>query len=286
MASIAPLVPALPALTPVTPALRSGDLGPLPAALAFATEAAELALPTAQAAPAAPAAPAAGPDDHAALRPDQVFMARQMAYPSPDGRSLASSWRAMVRSYGDQQARRDLMARAGALAPVQLAAGQLGQPVAPPATPLPPPDAWRFTVHTGSAREHHLEVMAEREDTPPGRRKRPRFALRLELSLLDGTRMVVQVEPMADGIALELCADGEAALARLRELQPVLEGAVARSGLRVVRWRFRDSLPPGRPHAAMAVHEAASALSLPVFRALAELALLLPLAPEADAPAG
>lgn len=283
MASIAPLVPALPALTPVTPPLRSGDLGALPPAVAFAAEAAELALPASQ--PQA-APPATGAADPAALRPDQVFLARQMAYATPDGRSLASNWRAMVRNYGDQQARHDLLARAGILAPLQLATGQQGQSVSNPQAQLQPPhDAWRFTVHAGSPREHHLAVMAEPADTPPGRRKRPRFALRLELSLADGTTMIVQVEPMPDGIALELCAPDAAALARLRELQADLEKAVARSGLRVVRWRFRDTLPPGKPHALMPAGEAANALSLPVFRALAELALLLPLAPQADAPA-
>lgn len=275
MASIAPLVPALSAPTALTPLLRTGDLSAFPAAVAIAAEAAELALPAAQPALSA-AAVAAGPDDAAALRPDQVFLARQMAYPTPDGRSLASSWRTLVRTYGEQQTRRDLLARPNALAPLQLVAGQQGLPVMPAENQLPHPDAWRFTVHAGSAREHHLEVMAEPEEAPPGRRRRPRFALRLDLSLPDGTCLIVQVEPMPGGIALELCAQDAAALARVRGLQPELEQAVARSGLQVLRWRFRDSLPPGKPHMAMAASEAANALSLPVFRVLAELALLLP----------
>lgn len=285
MASIAPLVSAVPAPAPVTPPLRSGDLGALPQAAVFAAEVAELALPASLAQPAALPLPTTSPDEQAALRPDQVFLARQMAYPAPDGRSLASSWRTMVRSYGDHQARRELLERSGILAPLQLVAGQQGQAMTRTETGMPPHDAWRFTVHAGSPREHYLAVMAEPEDVPPGRRKHPRFALRLELTLADGTAIVVQVEPMPDGIALELCARDAAALARLRELQPDLEKAVALSGLRVVRWRFRDTLPPGKPHAAMAAQEAANALSLPVFRALAELALLLPLAPESDTPA-
>ena len=273
------IVPLIPAILPATHPLRNGEPGIMPAAVAALAEA-ELALPVSQAQPAATSATAL--DDAAALRPDQVFLARQMAYPALDGRALASSWRAMVRTYGDQQARRDVQARAGAMPPLQLAAGQQGQVINQPQSQLLGADAWRFTVHAGNALAHHLEVVAEREDAPPGRRKRARFALRLELSLLDGTRVVVQVEPLPGGIALELCAQGAEALARLRGLQPVLEKAVAQSGLLVVRWQFRDSLPPGKVHATMAAGDASNALSLPVFRALAELALLLPLGPRAD----
>ena len=278
--ALSPLLPALPQLTPV---LRNGDAGAMPAAVALAAEA-ELALPVSQPL-ATNAAGATHADDAAALRPDQVFMARQMVYPLLDGRMLASNWRAMVRTYGDQHMRRDLQALSGALPQMQLVAGQQGQVLAQPQAHLLAADAWRFTVHTGSALAHHLEVVSEREDAPGGRRKRVRFALRLELSLFDGTRIVLQVEPMPGGIALELCAVDAAALARLRELQPMLESAVARSGLQVVRWRFRDSLPPGKVHATMAANEASHALSLPVFRALAELALQLPLAPASEAQA-
>jgi hypothetical protein len=59
-------------------------------------------------------------------------------------------------------------------------------------------------------------------------------------------------------------------------VQPELEAAVGRAGLRVLRWKFRDSLPPGAVHARLASSDAAQALSLPVFRAVAELALILP----------
>lgn len=274
------IVPLIPAILPATQPLRNGELGIMPAAVALLAEA-ELALPVSQP-QAAAAASATAMDDAAALRPDQVFLARQMAYPALDGRTLASNWRAMVRTYGDQQTRRDLQARAGAMPPLQLAAGQQGQVVNQPQAQLLAADAWRFTVHAGNALAHHLEVVAEREDEPPGRRKRARFGLRLELSLADGTRVVVQVEPTPGGIALELCAQGAEALGRLRALQPMLEKAVAQSGLQVVRWRFRDALPPGNVHAAMAAADASNALSLPVFRALAEMALLLPLGPRAS----
>ena len=272
------IVPFIPAILPTTPPLRNGDPGIMPAAIAALAEA-ELALPVSVAQPAA-GNPATAMDEAAALRPDQVFLARQMAYPALDGRALASSWRAMVRTYGDQQACRELQARSGAMPPLQLAAGQQGQVLTQPQAHLLPADAWRFTVHAGSALAHHLEVVADSEDAPPGRRRRRRFGLRLELSLVDGSRVVVQVEPVPGGIALELCAQGAAPLARLRALQPLLERAVVQAGLQVVRWRFRDTLPAGNVHAAMAAGDAAHALSLPVFRVLAEMALLLPCEPE------
>ena len=94
--------------------------------------------------------------------------------------------------------------------------------------------------------------------------------------LADGTIVTVQAEPLADGVMLELCTPDPATLLHLRALQPQLETAVRRSGLRVLGWAWRDSLPEGRVHARLPSTEAAAALSLPVFRAMAELALLLP----------
>jgi len=44
----------------------------------------------------------------------------------------------------------------------------------------------------------------------------------------------------------------------------------------VLAWSWRDRLPDGPAHARLPSAEAASALGLPVFRAMAELALLIP----------
>ena len=95
--------------------------------------------------------------------------------------------------------------------------------------------------------------------------------------------VVLQVEPMPGGVALELCAPDAPALARLRDLQPMLEQAVARAGLKVLRWTYRDRLPAGPAHARMASGDAGQVLTLPVFRAAAELALVLPMQGEAAA---
>jgi hypothetical protein len=215
------------------------------------------------------------------MRPDQLMMARQLTWPAPDGGALAGAWRGMVRNYGLQVVTREQQARAGQLPAALLLAGQAGEQTGRGLRQQdlqnPPFDAWRFTVHAGSARDQHLRVVeGEPEPQQQGRRRRARAGLRLELVLDDGTVVTVQAEPVADGVKLELCAPGARALARLRELQPQLDAAVRRAGLRVLGWAWRDVLPGDRAHARLPSSEAASALSLPVFRAMAELALLLP----------
>lgn len=263
-------VPLNPAVAPVAPAL--------PAAL-LAAEAEALALPQSQAPAAAPAPAADAAPDGAAMRPDQVFMARQMVWPAPDGAALASSWRAMVRTYGSQLAAREQQSRSGQLPAALLLAAQDGRPLRDAGLgAATPADAWRFTVHAEGAQAHRLAVITGEPDQPPGRRRRARAALLLELELADGTRVTVQAEPLPGGVGIEVCAQGARAMERIAALQPALEDAVARAGLRVLRWRFRDSLPGAPAHAQLAASEAAMALSLPVFRALAELALLLPAA--------
>jgi hypothetical protein len=281
MSSIPSIVPLLP---PALPQLNVGAVAAaLPVALAQ-QEAFPLPLPGVQALAPAPAAAAdPGAADGAAMRPDQVFMSRQLHFAQADGQTLATSWRAMLRNYGSQMMNRELRAHAGQLPPAVLAASQDGRVLRQPDGPLTaPPDAWRFTVHAGGPHAQQLRLVAEDADQPPGRRKRGRAALRLELELADGSKVVVQVEPMPEGVALELCAAGASALERLRRLEPMLEAAVAKAGLRVLRWRYRDTLPPGPAHARLAYTEAAQVLTLPVFRAVAELALMLP-AQQADA---
>lgn len=225
-----------------------------------------------------------GPDG-AAMRPDQVLMARQLAYPQQDGAGLARAWRTLVRNHGSQLTSQALAASAGQLSPAQLMAAQQGQVARQSDLLAAHHDAWRFTVHAGNHPAQHLEVVAEDADRPPGRRRRPRAALRLELVLADGTTAVIEVEPTPQGVAIALCAPDGAALARLRRLQPELEQVLEKAGLKVSRWQYRDRLPAGRSHAMIANAEAAAqALTPAVFRAVAELALLLPArsAPEAE----
>jgi hypothetical protein len=262
------------AVAAVAPAaLLQAELEALPLPLASTLQPAPNPLAAADAMP-----------DGAAMRPDQVFMARQLSWPGADGGALASAWRGMVRSYGAQLVNRALQARPGQLPASVLVAGQLGAQLSGQDARILrqgeqqgiPFDAWRFTVHAGSAHGQHLRVVQQDQEPQQQRRRRSRAALRLELELADGTVVTVQAEPVADGVCLELCAPDARALARLRALQPELETAVGRAGLRVLEWKYRDSLPLGRAHARLPSADAASALSLPVFRAMAELALVLP----------
>ncbi|MFC0250599.1 hypothetical protein [Massilia consociata] len=274
MASItysAPLPP------PAAPTLSVGPVGAVAPVAFAAAQAGDLPLPAAQA--PAPAPTAAAPDtahDGAAMRPDQVLMARQLVFQRGDAATLGASWRSMVRHYGHQLSTREQQAIDRQLAPALLAAAQDGRVLRQPDQHALPPDLWRFTVHAGGAHQQHLSVIAGEADQPPGRRRRTRAALRLEVELADGVRIVVQVEPMPGGVALELSAPDAATLARLRELQPVLEKAVQRAGLEVGRWTWRDRFPAGPVHARVASYQAENILTLPVFRAVAELALLIP----------
>ena len=277
------------ALPPVVvPATAPGTLPPaavdaiaaaVPVALLQAEmEALPLPLPSTQPAPALPAGDAL--PDAAAMRPDQVAMARQLTWPSPDGGALAASWRGMVRSYGTQLVTREIQAarqQSGQTLPgALLQSGLDARTLRQADLACLPPDAWRFTVHAGGPQAQHLRVIGEEEQSQKPQRRRRRAGLRLELVLADGTVVTVQAEPLADGVMLELCTPDPATLLHLRALQPQLEDAVRRSGLRVLGWTWRDSLPEGRVHARLPSTEAAAALSLPVFRAMAELALLLP----------
>lgn len=272
-----PLSLSAPLLPPVTPPLMTNAIAAI-APVAFAAAEAQLPLPQSQ--PLVnpqPAANAAEQQDGAAMRPDQVFMTRQMIFAQADGRTLAGNWRSMVGNYGATLIERELRARGGALPPTLMLVGQDGRVPQRVLEHQLPADAWRFTVHAGSAQAQHLQVLRKAADGGAGRRRRPRAALRLELALADGTQVAVQVEPAPGGVAIEMAAPDAAVLARLQALRPALDAAVKRAGLAVVRWSFRTGVAPaGTAHATLAAQDAAEVLTLPVFRAVAELALMLP----------
>lgn len=272
-----PLTSIVPLLPPTVPPLRAAAVAAV-APVAFASAESQLPLPQSTPLPNPPAA-AGGAEtgDGAAMRPDQVFMSRQLVFPH-DGRTLAGNWRAMVGNLGATLAERELRARSGALSAALLASAQDGRaPGRAPEAHVQPADPWRFTVHAGSAQAQHLQVLRKGPDGQSGRRRRPRAALRLELALADGTQVAVQVEPVPGGVAVEMAAPDAAALARLRALQPAFEAAVERAGLVVRRWSFLHGvLAGGSAHASLAAEDVADVLTLPVFRAVAEMALLLP----------
>lgn len=236
-------------------------------------------LPLAQPQGAPPHAPDAAhaAADGTALRADQANLARQLTWKAADGPTLGKSWRNMVNNYAAQLIGREQAARGGLLPAVLLQSGQDPRALRQQEAGNLPPDAWRFTVQTDGAHAHHLRIVQGEPEPVLGRRRGPRGALRLELVLPDGTVVTVQAEPHAQGVRMESCAPDRASMDRLRALQPALQTAIERSGLKVLSWRYRDTLPQGRAHARLPSIEAASMLRLPVFQAMAELALTLPL---------
>ena len=270
-------IPSIVHLLPPTVAPLQATAVSAVAPIAFAAHQAELPLPQSTPLPN-PASTGASAEqtDGAAMRPDQVFMSRQLVFPQ-DGRQLAGHWRTMVGNYGATLAEREIRARTGALPAALLLTPPDGRVAGRLPDGMLPADPWRFTVHAGTAQEQHLQVLRKAADAQTGRRRRPRAALRLELELADGTHVAVQVEPVPGGVVIEMAAPDAATLARLRTLQPAFDAAVKRAGLVVLRWSFLHGvLAEGSAHASLMAEDVADVLTMPVFRAVAEMALLLP----------
>lgn len=269
----APLLPV--AVTPLaSPAQPGAHTFPaLQAALPLVAAAAPEGTPNAAAINPATTGSAASLAESASMRPDQLFMARQLAWPALDGAALASAWRGMVTTYGLQLAALQQQATAQHMPGTLLMAGQFGATPAPPQQPALPwhPEAWRC-VTQGPARPMTLRVLAGGPDQPPGRRRRGKAALRVELTLPDGTPACVQLEALPEGVMMELAAPYTSSLEQLRAAMPAINEALLRAGLTLVRTTLRHALAPARPPADAG---AAAMLPAPLFRAMADVALLL-----------
>lgn len=256
--------------TPQAPALQPGVTG-FPA-LPVSVPLAAVEAPGAAALSQLAANPGAAMAEAASMRPDQLFMARQMAWPALDGATLANAWRGMIATYGAQLAALQNQAASQHVPSALLMSGQFppSQQAQQPALHWHP-DAWRF-VTQGPARPMTLRVLAGGPDQPPGRRRRGKAALRVELTLEDGMRATVQLEMMPEGVMMELAAPYTSSLELLRAALPELRVALDRAGLTLVRTTLRHALAPAR-----AVNDAAAAQALPdtLFRAMADVALLL-----------
>lgn len=265
-------------VTPLAPVVQHG--APAFPALPVSVPLAAADLPGAALASQPVANPGAAMADAASMRPDQLFMARQLAWPALDGATLALAWRGMVATYGAQLAALQQQAAGQHVPGSLLMSGQFPatQQAQQPALQWHP-DAWRF-VTQGPARPMTMRVLAGGPDQPPGRRRRARAALRVELTLADGMRATVQLEMLADGVMMELAAPYTSSLELLRLSLPDLRVAIDRAGLTLMRTTLRHALAPARP---MTDSNAALALPAPLFRAMADVALLL--AMPADTPA-
>ena len=223
----------------------------------------------------------------APCRSINCFFTRQLVWQPPDAAQLAASWRVMVKTYGEQYAALQEQARGQHLPGKLFMAEQ--QPALLREGARPPlsmdGEAWRFAVYGWGGQRLMLRVLASDgdEDNTP-RRRQGKVALRVELIIIGIGRVLIQMEPVADGVLLELAADEEHALRHLRLALPAIADAVRHAGLRVVRCRLNRQLHVQRVHNNFPMQAAAAALSLPLFRAMADVALLLT-QPEAEAAA-
>ncbi|MFZ4877842.1 hypothetical protein ACL9RI_22390 [Janthinobacterium sp. Mn2066] len=272
---VQPLVPVGPYMAP------SPDAGTLPAQLQQGQDSlAALIKPNADGA-------GATARDSSAMQANQLFFSRQLVWQPPDPAQLAASWRVMVKTYGEQYAVMQEQAR-GQHVPGNLFMAEQ-QPALLREGPRPPllldSEAWRFAVYGWGGQRLMLRVLASDEDDEhaPARR-RAKVALRVELMIAGIGRVLIQMEPVGDGLLLELAAEEESAIRHLRLALPEIADAVRRAGLRVVRCRLNRQLHAQRVHGNFAMQAAAASLSLPLFRAMAEVALLLT-QPEAEAAA-
>lgn len=274
---VQPLVPIGPYMAP------SPDAGTLPAQLQQPGQDSLASLIK----PNADGTGGAMPRDSSAMQVNQLFFTRQLVWQPPDAAQLAASWRVMVKTYGEQYAALQEQAR-GQHVPGNLFMAEQ-QPALLREGPRPPltvdSEAWRFAVYGWGGQRLLLRVLAsdtDEEESPP--RRRGKVALRVELIIIGIGRVVIQMEPSGDGVLLELAADEDHALRHLRLALPEIADAVRRAGLRIVRCRLNRQLHAQRVHGNYPMQAGAAALSLPLFRAMAEVALLLT-QPEAEAAA-
>ena len=260
---VQPLVPIGPYMAPAP------DAGTLPAQFQQAQDAlGNLLKPAADG-----AANGATARDSSAMQVNQLFFTRQLVWQPPDAAQLAASWRVMVKTYGEQYAALQEHAR-GQHVPGNLFMAEQ-QAVTRPSLPLDT-EAWRFAVYGWGGQRLLLRVLpsdADEENAP--RKRHGKAALRVEL-LIDGTgRVVIQMEPANDGVLLELAAAEDTALVLLRRMLPEIADCVRHAGLRLVRCRLNRVLHAQRAQDNVQMQLAAGALSLPLFQAMAEVALLL-----------
>lgn len=214
--------------------------------------------------------------EQAAMRADQVFFARQIAWQRPDTATLAASWRVMVRTYGEQRDALLDQAR-GQHMPGPLLMAERSR-TGTPQLALEA-ELWCFGVYVWNGQRLLLRVLTkDPEAAAPPRLRAPRgkIALRLELVLPEFGRVTVQMEPAGGhGIVLELVTAHASAEHYLRETLPQVAEAVARAGMTIVRCRIRHELAPTNAPENLPTGTQVNGLSQPLFKAMAEVALLL-----------
>jgi hypothetical protein len=223
-----------------------------------------------------------------AMRANQVFMARQLTWPQQiDPQALAASWSTMVRTYAEQRAALLEQARGKHLPASLFMADRSPLPARDGGSTLSlvtELDAWRFAVYAWGAARLVLRVVSREpaDYEGPQRRRRRRVALRLELQLAQLGRVVVQLEPAGASVVLELGAEQPNALQHLRELLPLLAATVGQAGLSIRRCHVARTLEPLHPELHLPDRAQAALLTPAIFKAMADIALLLSQPPQTD----
>ena len=220
-----------------------------------------------------------------AMLPNQLFMSRQVVWQPPDPSALAASWMVMVRNYAEQRAALQQQTEGRHLpaglfmseqAPAVLREGRV------PSHLVAETEAWRFAVYAWGSEKLVLRVVvrADDDDEPGAPPHAPRIALRLEVYLPDMGKVVVQIEPMAHGVLLEIGAAQNAAMQHMRTLLPQIAVLANRCGVTIVRARLMREV--GAVSANQPTGRHVGALTPAVFHTMAEVAVLLsqPLPPD------
>lgn len=216
-------------------------------------------------------------NDPAAMRPNQIFLSRQLVWHPPDAALMAGSWFVMVRTYGEQRAAW-LQQATGQHMPSSLFMADSGENLRDGRAPAPlvtEMEPWRFAVYAWGAEQLVLRVLARDPDSGTDPRRRGRAVLRLDLMLPGVGRVILQMEPAGGGVILEVGAQQSAAMAHMREMLPRLAALISRSGLTILRCRLMRELPQLSTGRIYPTKAQASALTPAIFKAMAEVAVLL-----------
>src|SRR5471030_2197945 len=245
-------------------------------------------------------------NDPAAMRPNQIFLTRQLVWHPPDAALMAGSWFVMVRTYAEQRAAWLEQARGQRMpsslfmadsgenlregrAPAPLSSSLFmadsgenlreGRAPAPLVTEMEP---WRFAVYAWGAEQLVLRVLARDAESGTDPRRRGRAVLRLDVMLPGVGRVILQMEPAGGGVILEVGAQQSAAMAHMREMLPRLAALISRSGLTILRCKLMRELPQLSSTRIYPTRSQAAALTPAIFKAMAEVAVLLsqPLPPD------
>lgn len=218
-----------------------------------------------------------------AMRVDQLALLRQVAGRPPDANSLAASWRSIMLDAVERRAARGPVPLAEVERPASAARSAWPMAVGSTGSALP---SWLLATLTWGAPRLTLQALAveDEDEQPQPQRRRFSLALQFELAVAEFGLVSVQLRSLAGGVAIDLAAERQEAMAPLRGAVPDIAAAVARADSRLVRCRLHLGLPGSGPFTGsarpvppnfQASLTPVAAMSPGLFRAAAEVALIL-----------